>query len=176
MTPMARRAVAAAAAAVMPMVAALAFYAPAAVAWLCLGWGVLAMAIAWGVGRSLSRRIGDLISFANQMPHPAASRQRPQFDDDELGDLARSLARAAPQVEHIVHGLSTELARREAILASMTEGVLAVDARLNVSFCNEAFVRQVAGHPVPEGIALIKVFRDPGLFEVLRQVIESMIE
>ena len=164
---------AAAAVVVLPLVAAIGFWAPDGIArWVSLAWGLVAIVIVWVIARSWSRRVGDLIKFADELPDPRASRPRLQFRDDELGELARALTRMAPKVEQAVQGLSTELARREAILASMTELVLAVDAKLTVSFCNDSFVRAV-GHPVAQEVPLIKVFRDPGLFQVLSQVIES---
>ena len=47
--------------------------------------------------------------------------------DDELGDLAVSFKRTGAQLRDLVDRLSLESARREAILASMVEGVLAVE-------------------------------------------------
>ncbi|MBZ5575769.1 MAG: PAS domain-containing protein [Acidobacteriia bacterium] len=173
MTSISRRTVAAAAVAIVPVMVTIAIWSPSPIArWLVLVWGTIALAVAWATARSLSRRISDLTRFANDLPNPGSVRLRLRFHDDELGELARSLSRTAPQVDAVLQGLSTELARREAILASMTEAVLAVDAKLNISFCNDAFV-QVVGHPIAEGIPLIKVFRDPGLFQVLRRVIDS---
>jgi len=78
-----------------------------------------------------------------------------------------------PRIEEVLNGLSTELARREAILGSMTEAVVAVDAKLNISFCNSSFANTVANHPVLDGVPLIKVLRDPGLFQLLQRVITS---
>ena len=92
--------------------------------------------------------------------------------DDELGELVHALSGIAPQVGELVNQLSTELTRREVILASMTDAVLAVDARLTVTFCNDAFVR-VVGSATAEGVPLIKVIRDPGLNQVVRQVVET---
>ncbi len=173
MASISRRGAVAAVMTVVPLVAALEFWAPAGVVrWLAPIWGLLAVLIYWGTAASLSRRIGELVQFANATLDSGASRPRLQFYDDELGDLARSLSKIAPKVEEAVRGLSTELARRESILASMTEAVLAVDAKLNVSFCNDAFVRAV-GHSIEKGVPLIKVFRDPGLFQILRLVVDS---
>jgi two-component system phosphate regulon sensor histidine kinase PhoR len=78
-----------------------------------------------------------------------------------------------PRLEDVLDGLSTELGRREAILSSMTEGVLAVDSKLQVSFCNDAFIRAVATPGLVEGVPLIKVLRDPALFQLLKRVIET---
>jgi two-component system, OmpR family, phosphate regulon sensor histidine kinase PhoR len=138
----------------------------------CL-WGMLGLAIAWLTARSLRRRIGDLQAFADRMPDLRVPRPHLMIADDELGELARSLTRLTPKIEEVLKGLSTELARREVILGSMTEAVVAVDAKLNVSFCNDAFVSTVANHSVPEGVPLIKVLRDPGLLQLLQRVIAS---
>lgn len=168
-----RKTAALAAVSVFPLVVGVEFWAPQGpVRWMAAVWGLAAIAIPWAVSRAWSRRVMALTSYAGEIPGAPASRPRPAFHDDELGELARSLARTASQVEVLVERLRTELGRREAILGSMTDAVLAVDARLNVSFCNEAFVR-AAGHAITEGVQLLNVFRDPGLVEMLRRVINS---
>src|SRR5579885_3717048 len=168
-----RRAAAVAAATVLPLAAAVELWAPPGFPRVAAPvWGALAISIPWIWARSLCRRTSVLTAFVNQMADPAAARPRLEFQEDELGDLARALARTAPKVEEMVQGLTTELSRREAILASMSEAVLAVDSKLNVSFCNESFVRAV-GHPIQEGVPLIKAFRDPGLFQTLQRVVET---
>jgi two-component system phosphate regulon sensor histidine kinase PhoR len=55
----------------------------------------------------------------------------------------------------------------------MTDGVLAVDARLNVTFCNSAFIRTVGDRGPTEGVPLIKIIRDPALFQIVKQVLDS---
>lgn len=173
MATISRRAAALAAIAVTPLVAVVELWAvEGPLRWLAPAWGGVSILAAWLVGHSLSRRASDLVRYTSQILEPHVTRQRLALHDDELGELARTLSRAAPKIEQTVEALSTELARREAILASMTEAVVAVDAKLAVSFCNDSFVR-VVGHPIQEGIPLIKVFRDPGLFQILRQVIAS---
>ena len=59
-----------------------------------------------------------------------------------MGRLARSLQRTAPRIRELVESLKLEGARREAILASMVEGVLAVDRDLRVTFCNHSFAER----------------------------------
>ncbi len=60
---------------------------------------------------------------------------------DQLEALDRSLLRMAGQTRVLVERAKLEAARREAILASMAEGVLAVDEHLRVTFCNQALAR-----------------------------------
>jgi two-component system phosphate regulon sensor histidine kinase PhoR len=78
-----------------------------------------------------------------------------------------------PRIAELVNRLSMELTRREAVLASMTEAVLAVDAQLNVTFCNHSFQQAVGDHGTAPGLPLIRMVRDPDLLRVLKQVLDS---
>lgn len=139
---------------------------------LSLVWGLIGIGTVWLASASFSTRVRELTTFADSLPESQGPRPRIRTSDDELGDLTRALARTTPRLEEVLNGLSTELARREAILASMTEGVLAVDAKLRVSFHNDFFARAVATQGISEGVPLIKVLRDPALFELLKRVVD----
>ena len=158
---------------VMPLVILAAWSEGGTVAILAVAWAVAGLGIVWIVSSSFSGRIRELIAFVDSIPDLRSPRPRFQAGDDELGDLARALSRTTPRLEEVLNGLSTELGRREAILASMTEGVLAVDSKLRISFHNDFFARAVATHGIAEGIPLIKVLRDPGLFELLERVVQT---
>ena len=119
-------------------------------------------------------------AFLKSALTPNACWIRPVFEqplpsgDDDLGMLARSLQRTAPRIRELVESLKLEGARREAILSSMVEGVLAVDKDLRVTFCNHSFARTVdARLPVVPGIPLLELVRDPGLREIMTTVISS---
>jgi len=173
MASISRRAATVATITVVPLVAAVeASASEGPLRWLTPLWGFASILLVWGGAQLLSRRIDRLRNYVQAMAESSPSPPRLTFQDDEVGGLARTLSRIAPRIEQVVQGLSTELARREAILASMTEAVLAVDAKLEVSFCNEAFV-DVVGHPITPGTPLIKAFRDPGVFQLLQRVVDS---
>jgi two-component system phosphate regulon sensor histidine kinase PhoR len=94
--------------------------------------------------------------------------------DDELGALGRSLNSTALQLRDLVDRLSVESAQREAILASMVEGVLAVDNSLRITFANESFARAVgAANPIPAKLPLVELVRNPDLREILAGVLAS---
>jgi two-component system phosphate regulon sensor histidine kinase PhoR len=98
----------------------------------------------------------------------------PQGSPDELGALAEALGRVATQVGDLVDKVRLEGARRDAILTGMVEGVLAVDQELHVTFCNAAFATAfgVQG-PVPAGLPVLRLVRDPDFLEMLRTVSAS---
>ncbi len=157
-----------------PPVAATFWYVDSvAVRSVSLASGILLILIAFLLARSLSQRISRLTEFVSRLLDPGVPHPRLQTSDDELGTLARSLLQIAPEIEELFNRLSTELTRREAILASMREAVLAVDSRLNVTFCNTAFVQAVGHQGAFENVPLLKVVRDPVLFGILKEVVDS---
>jgi len=134
---------------------------------------VLAAGVAWLVARARAARINRLTAFVDGMLDQTGPRPQLVHSDDELGELTRSLSRMTPRIAELVNRLSMELTRREAVLASMTEAVLAVDAQLNVTFCNHSFQQAVGDHGTASGVPLIRMVRDPDLLRVLKQVLDS---
>ena len=135
---------------------------------------VVALGIAYSFSRSFTRRIGRLRAFAEGLVGARFSESPLPDARDELGALARSLNLMASQLHDLVERLHLESARREAILASMMEGVLAVDEELRITFWNESFARAVgAREPIPEKVPLVEVMRDPALREMLERVLAT---
>ena len=136
------------------------------------GAALLAMFIAFLVSRSISLRIRRLKLLAENFPG-GGSKDRPiEESSDELGTLERSLAGVAIELQRLLDSLRYESARREAILSGMTEGVLAVDPELRVTFCNAAFLRAIEFRGMRyEGRFLLELVRDTGLHELLRGVL-----
>ncbi len=126
--------------------------------------------------RSLTRRIHRIQTAAEAL---AAGRLEdglalPDSGRDELGALAASLQRMASNLLEMVDLVKAESARRDAILSSMREGVLAVDQSLRITFCNEAFLQATAARQTPEpGTPLEQVSPDSALLEPLWQVLEQ---
>jgi len=141
---------------------------------ISLGSAVLALIIAASVSRSLSLRVRRLKLLAESFPG-GTLRDSPITDSsDELGALERALAGVAIELQKLLDRLRYESTRREAILSGMTEGVLAVDHELRVTFCNSAFLRAIDHRESGvEGRFLLEVVRDPGLHELLRSVLNT---
>ena len=141
---------------------------------ISVGSAVLALAIAYLISRSLSRRVGGLKRIAAGMLDTAQQDVSVDYAGDDLASLERSLAGVARELRRLLERLSFESARREAILSSMAEGVLAVDRELRVTFCNEAFQKAIgsrSGSVV--GLVLLELVRDPQLRDLLVSVIAT---
>jgi len=134
----------------------------------------IAIVLAFFYSRRLSRRITQLKNFAEGLLDEHFEKSLPPQPDDELGALARSLNSMAAKLRDSLQMLRLEAARREAILAGMVEGVMAVNHELCVTFCNQAFARAVgARHPVPENLPVLELVRDPAFIELLSSVLVS---
>ncbi len=133
---------------------------------------IAALVIALLYSRRFTRRVARLQAFTEGLAESRFTETLPPEADDEIGALARSLNRMAAQIRELVERLSLESARRELILDSMVEGVLAVDSDLRVTFCNRSFAQAVgASFPVREQPPLLELVRDPGLLDLLTRVL-----
>jgi len=124
--------------------------------------------------QTLSWQLTSLRRYSEKLLDPQIPEQQLPTGDDDLGALAQSLRRTVPRIRELVENLKLESARREAILASMVEGVLAVDKDLRVTFCNNSFARTVGARiPVTPGMRLVELVRDPALIEIMTAVLSS---
>ena len=122
-----------------------------------------------------SAAAAELVSFASALP--AQETELPTTAPGNLAELTRAMKAMSARVRNVVDRASVELARREAILACMAEGVLAVDADLRVIFCNEAFARAFSTRvPVSEGKILYEVVREPLIRDILERVVQTGVE
>ncbi|HXH51563.1 MAG TPA: ATP-binding protein [Terriglobia bacterium] len=135
---------------------------------------LLALGIAYFFSQSFTRRVNSLKMFAENLDKTPSVGRSLVYGNDELGDLARSLDRTGSRLRELVYRLSLESARRESILASMVEGVVAVDTDLRITFCNDSFRRVVVtSDSIPENQPLLDVLRDPELLGMFAHVLES---
>jgi two-component system phosphate regulon sensor histidine kinase PhoR len=153
-------------------------HAIAAVRWRILTASLIAtlaaLVIAYFFSRSFTHRIARLRAFAEGLVKANFAEGPLPDADDELGALTRSLNLTASQLHDLVERLNLESARREAILTSMVEGVLAVDRELRITFYNASFARAVgAPAQIPERSPLVDVVRDPVLRELLSRVVAT---
>ncbi len=134
---------------------------------------LLALFLAYLFARSFTRRIAQLRAAAGGLVDARVGATLP-VGEDELGALGRALRKTSSQLQELMMNLKVESERREAILASMVEGVLAVDADLRVTFSNQAFVEAVGAlAPIRDRVRLIEVVRDPALTELLKEVLSG---
>jgi two-component system, OmpR family, phosphate regulon sensor histidine kinase PhoR len=99
---------------------------------------VLALGIAYAFSRGVSRPIVDLRDVAQTLAMGDLSRRPSLSAPGEVGDLAAALHRMAEQLDTRLRELQSEEALMLAVIDSLSQGVLAVDARRQVVAVNEA--------------------------------------
>lgn len=130
---------------------------------LILG-SVLALAAATLVAAFLARRVAQrfdrIVLFANRIAAGDLSARLEEDNLDELSEVAHALDATASRLEQSFHAL--EASRRElaALLDSMQEAVVAVNALGQVIWSNSVMQR-ICSSAVREGRQLVELLRDP---------------
>ncbi len=136
--------------------------------------GLAAMAVAFGIGLFVARRVTrpvvEMQTIARRMSEGDFAVHAPVRSPDEIGSLGRALNVMADRLRDKIRDLEQEQAKATAILDGMVEGVIAVDGHNAIVLMNERAramfalgPRAVAGRP------FLEVIRNVDLHEVLRQ-------
>ena len=143
-----------------------------------LAAGALCLVLGALVARRASRRFGQVARFVDQIgaagPGSGGRRLTPA-GPGELGALVGSLNRMASELERRERAVEREMVQRGAILASMADGVLAVDKEQRVVLINETakeLLPFVLG--VPEGEYLWDVVRQTEVLELVSACVENL--
>lgn len=133
---------------------------------------VVAGGITLWLSRRFTRRVELLKEFSARV---AAGDFRPlpvRHRGDELDALARDWNETARRLAQLVQTLTEERRRTEAILASMGEGVVVVDADCRILFCNHAFCDAMQWGPEPcAGRPLVEVVRQVELVSAVERAL-----
>ncbi len=138
---------------------------------LCLVGSVI---LTWIFARAIDWRIQRLKSFAEHVLDADGVDEPLPEEGEETVLLNQSLRRMASRIRELVERLSLESARRDVILKSMAEGVLAVDHQMRVLFCNQALSDALGlKHPVEENTPLLGLARDPRFLNLISGVLAT---
>ena len=139
--------------------------------WLISGAVLMGLAIAAGMGALASylasRSLLQLVTRARALASGARGERLSMPDSDELGGLAGSFNRMADELDRTLQLLSDERDRVHAILESLTDAVLALDADAAVTEMNTAALTLLGLVRAPSGTPLIDVIRVPSLLEAV---------
>jgi two-component system phosphate regulon sensor histidine kinase PhoR len=104
--------------------------------------GLLGLVAAWIIGTVLSRRLtrplDDLSRAAVELSAGDLHSRVPVTGTDELGRLGGTFNAMADRLQDTIQAISTERTRVEAIVAAMTDAVVATDRREAVLLLNRA--------------------------------------
>jgi two-component system phosphate regulon sensor histidine kinase PhoR len=130
--------------------------------------------VGWRLARRQSRPFEEVAEAAQRLAQGNEAERLPTSDVQELARLSESLNQLAQELEDRGHTIGRQGHELEAVLASMIEGVLAVDSEERVISINRAAARLVGGN-VPElvGRSLQEVIRNADLRRLATQALAS---
>ncbi len=133
-----------------------------------------AIAMTWIFSRALAWRVQRLKLFTEHVLD-ANNPDAPLPDEgEETAVLNQSFHRMASRIRELVDNLSLESTRRDAILRSMAEGVLAVDHQMRIMFCNQSLAQAFGLRgQVEENTPLVGITRDPKFLMLIAGVLSS---
>jgi two-component system phosphate regulon sensor histidine kinase PhoR len=124
------------------------------------------------VSRNFSDRIERLTAFSQRVAEGDFHTQASDGTGDALDVLSDSLNQTAARLDRTIRTLTEERNLSSAILDSMVEGVLVVNAAERVVFANHSFA-EILGMGVPplSGSGLVECVRQTELIEAVRKVL-----
>ena len=138
-----------------------------------LAGGLIALGMAAAIGVFVSGRVTrpvvEMQSIARRMSEGDFAARAPVRSPDEIGTLGRSLNVLAARLRDQLDRLAQEQGKVQALLDTMVEGVIGVDARDHVILINERARRLFAlSAGRVEGRPFLEVVRHPELREAFR--------
>jgi two-component system, OmpR family, phosphate regulon sensor histidine kinase PhoR len=137
------------------------------------GIGLLCGVVVALIGaQSVSRRLGRMVEFAQEIAAGHLAARLPNSGTDELTTLANTLDKAARQLEVNFGAMESSRRQLETLLNSMNDAVFAVSPNREMTWFNGA-MKALATGPISVGTPLIRAVRDPDLLRLVDDVLES---
>src|SRR5277367_5494577 len=121
---------------------------------------VLAILLAAALAHRATRRLDRIVVFASRIAAGELSARVEEGNLDEISEVAHALDATASRLEQSFRTLETNRRELEALLDSMQEAVVAVNAQGQVSWSN-AVMQNISPGPVREGRSLVHTVRNP---------------
>ena len=156
-----------------------------AVLWIWLtprGWALGAvLVVAWAalnaflLAHAVRRNIAQLQTSTQAIPERHVGVIEPSYSD--FNELARAISLASDHVEHALKDASESRRQLEAMIDSMQNAVVAVDASGRIQWSNQRMQRLLPdasfGSSVRIGHALVQTVRDPSVLDCVRTTLEQ---
>jgi two-component system phosphate regulon sensor histidine kinase PhoR len=129
------------------------------------------------LGWRLRRESNKLTGAVQSLPEFDSARIPKHFD--EFGEVFDALQAASFRLQKRLSGAQEDRLQLEALLDSMQDAVVAVDAAGRIQWTNQKMQRLIPGSsvqsPVRVGHALVQTVRDPDVLECVRTALEERL-
>ena len=135
---------------------------------------LLAVLLAVFFSRNIVRPLEELKAGAEQFAAGDFSRRLPVADSAEIGELAETMNRMADELNARINTVVQQRNEQRAVLASMVEGVMAVDPEMKIIGINQACGDIFGLEPrAAEGTSLPEAVRNRDLHDFVTETLAS---
>ena len=135
---------------------------------------LLAAGISWIISRRISRPIELMKKSAEQFAGGDLNHRLPAPATEEMAGLADALNQMAAQLDDRIETISRQRNQLETVLASMLEGVVAIDTEERIVSINRAAAQLFENEPADcQNKSIQEVIRSPALQQFIRHALAS---
>jgi two-component system phosphate regulon sensor histidine kinase PhoR len=131
-----------------------------------------ALLLAFAAAQLISTRLRRIVGFAGRVASGDLSARIAETGGDEIAQVAMALDRTARRLEENFASVKESRAQLEALLNSMTDGVIAVSPDMRVLWANHA-ITGIVHRPPALGTPVTELIRHPDFLSTLRAALAS---
>jgi len=132
-----------------------------------------AIVLAWVSSTAMTKRVQSVAVVARRYADGDLTPEIGDYGNDEIGIVARALGASAQELGRRLSEISRNRRLTEAILSSMVEGVLVVDARGRVQMTNSAVRQLLQIEEIPTGHHYVELIRHPDISKQVGLALED---
>ncbi len=137
---------------------------------------LLAAGISWVISRRISQPIEQMKKSAEHFATGDLNHRLTPPGTEEMGGLADAMNQMAAQLNERIETIINQRNQLETVLASMLEGVIAIDTEERIVSINQAAARLFEYEPQDcQGKSVQEIIRSPALQQFIRQALSSKI-
>ena len=135
---------------------------------------LLAAGISWIVSRRISQPIEQMKQSAEHFATGDLNHRLTPPETEEMGGLADAMNQMAAQLDNRVKTIIDQRNQLETVLASMLEGVIAIDTDERIASINQAAAQLFEHDPADcQGKSIQEVVRSPALQQFIRKALNT---
>jgi two-component system, OmpR family, phosphate regulon sensor histidine kinase PhoR len=133
---------------------------------------LLALLLAMVIAEIISRRLRRIVEFAEKIASGDLSARIAETSGDEIAQVAAALDRTARRLEENFAAVRESRSELEALLNSMTDGVIAVSPEMKVRWANHS-IESIVHRRAVIGAPVIELLRHPDFLAALDAALKS---
>jgi two-component system phosphate regulon sensor histidine kinase PhoR len=133
---------------------------------------LLALLLAIVIAEIIARRLRRIVEFAEKIAAGDLTARIAETSGDEIAQVAAALDRTARRLEENFAAVRESRAELEALLNSMTDGVIAIAPDMKVRWANQA-IQEIVHRRVVIGTPIIELLRHPDFLAALNAALKS---